>query len=145
MPEFAADRVNPPGYESTTDNLFDINVTCGTTTHDFGDRIVSDCPRGINGVVWHDVDADGLIDADESPLAGSTLMLLDSVNTFVAEQVTKADGLFVFGDLDSDVYSLIETNPVGYSESTTPDNWGVDMISCRIVSVNFGNRAAPRR
>ncbi|MFQ5855212.1 MAG: collagen binding domain-containing protein [Anaerolineae bacterium] len=142
-------ETDPPGYRSTTAALVTIDAGCGLTTQDFGDHLPANvCPRGVNGVVWHDVDGDGVLGLGERPLSGATLTLRDSAGAVVgAPQVTGVDGIYVFGVLAEDVYTLFEDNPPGFPISTTLDNWAIDLIGCRNVpvTINFGDRAAPAR
>lgn len=139
-------ETDPPGYRSTTTNSEVIQAECGGTTQDFGDQRTVACLRGVNGVVWYDLDGDGVLGASEPPLSGATLTLRDSTGQVVdAPQVTRGDGIYLFKDLLSDVYTLIEDNPPGFPVSTTPDNWAIDLIGCREVpvTISFGDRPAP--
>jgi len=117
-----------------------IQAECGVTVQDFGDQVETECPRGVNGVVWNDLDGDGELEIGEPPLAGATLTLQDGNQ--VQKQITGVDGIYLFENLDSDVYTLIEENPPSYPISTTIDNRIVDLLGCNIWTILFGDRAA---
>jgi hypothetical protein len=120
-----------------------IQAECGTTFQDFGDQVVTECPRGLIGVVWNDLDGDRRLENGEPPLAGATLTLSTSNEIIIGEQVTGPDGIYRFDGLVADVYNLVETNPPGFPISTTQDNWIIDLITCRVVTTNFGDQATP--
>ena len=48
----------------------------------------------VSGIVWRDIDADGLRDSDELKLAGILVNLLDASNTVVSTTISLADGSF---------------------------------------------------
>lgn len=141
-------ETDPPGYRSTTTNSVVIQVECSGTTQDFGDQRAVACLRGVNGVVWYDLDGDGVLGGSEPPLSGATLTLRDSAGELVdVPHVTGGDGIYLFKDLLADVYTLVEDNPPGFPVSTTPDNWAIDLVGCREapVTIAFGDRHAPAR
>jgi len=77
----------------------------------------------IEGMVWQDVDANGLYDIGEAPLAGVTVYLdlndngvKDSGET---ETLTDADGRYTFTDLAPGDYTVAQIVPGGY-EQTSP-------------------------
>ncbi len=120
-----------------------IQAECGITIQDFGDQLETECPRGVNGVVWNDLNGNGTLDSHEPPLSGATLTLRDSAEEIVGIQVTEHDGIYLFENLAADVYFLFEDNPPGFPISTTPDPWGVDLTGCRVWTINFGDQATP--
>ncbi len=137
---YSVTETDPPEYRSTTPSTVEFQAGCGVTRLDFGDRLQVECPRGIGGIVWNDVNGDGIIQFGEPPLADSRLTLLDSGGKLVSQYQTKNDGIYRFEGLAADVYTLIETNPADYPESTTVDNWVVDLVVCRVVAIHFGDR-----
>jgi hypothetical protein len=142
--QYRVEETDPPGHRSTTADEVMLEVGCGETVQGFGDQLETECPRGLIGIVWNDVDGNGRLDPGEPPLPGALLMLRNSEDEDVEDpQVTGAGGIYRFGSLAADFYTLIERNPDGYPESTTQDNWIIDLTGCRVVSTNFGDRAAP--
>jgi uncharacterized surface anchored protein len=61
----------------------------------------------------------------------------------LATYVTGTDGAYFFYRLALGDYSLVERNPIGYAESTTPDAWGIKLTGCHIITVNFGDGVPP--
>jgi cell division septation protein DedD len=100
------------------------------------------CP-GIQGVVFNDLNGNGVRDPGESGLAGAEITLKDSTLTPVATYVTGPDGVYFFYNLAPGDYSVVERNPPGYDEATTSDVWGIRLLGCHIVTVDFGDRMRP--
>jgi hypothetical protein len=71
----------------------------------------------ISGLVYNDCDDDGKFepaDPDEYPIPGVTVTLLDSNGNVVGTDVTDANGIYSFGDLQPGTYTLVESQPAGY-------------------------------
>lgn len=100
------------------------------------------CP-GVQGVVFNDLNGNGLSDPGEAGLAGAEVTLGDLSFHYLATYVTGTDGAYYFYRLALGNYSLMERNPAGYTESTTPDDWGIMLTGCHIIKVNFGDRVPP--
>ncbi|MFT3798727.1 SdrD B-like domain-containing protein [Microbacterium sp.] len=60
----------------------------------------------IGDYVWIDADKDGVQDADETPLAGVTVELLDADGTVLATTTTDANGRYVFDELTAGTYRV---------------------------------------
>ncbi len=60
-----------------------------------------DVPAVIGGIVYHDLNVNGLYDAGEQGLAGSTLQLRDEVGGLVASATSGADGRYEFAQRDN--------------------------------------------
>jgi len=75
-------------------------------------------PADISGVVWLDLDADGLND-DASPLAGVTVNLYDDLGVVVATTITAVDGSYSFPGLVPGDYTVEVVSPDG-APFTTP-------------------------
>ena len=87
----------------------------------------------IRGVVYDDLNGDGLMDAGEPGISGVTVTLVDVESTF-----TDALGQYAFGDIAAGAYTVVETDPVGFV-STTP-NTVVKQVSDVDVIVDFGDQ-----
>ncbi|MCH8042963.1 MAG: hypothetical protein IID44_04525 [Planctomycetes bacterium] len=71
----------------------------------------------ISGVVFVDVDQDGLFDANEPGIDGVAVELLDASGSLVLETVFTSDGgYYLFEDLDSATYQLHELQPSGVDD-----------------------------
>lgn len=70
-------------------------------------------PSLIGGVVWNDVNADGLRDASEPGLASVTLVLQDTVTDAQVGDpvVSAADGSYVFTPLEAGTYRVVVQAP----------------------------------
>jgi len=112
----------------------------GTPTHTITPTPL--CP-GVQGVVFNDLNGNGLRDPGEAGLAGAEVTLGDLSFRYLATYVTGADGAYYFYRLALGNYSLVERNPAGYTESTTPNEWGIMLTGCHIIKVDFGDRVPP--
>ncbi len=77
----------------------------------------------INGVVWNDLNADGVNDATESGLVGQEVTLYDAAGNAAAQMVTGADGLYSFTGLnaaDGPFRVSVTRDAATYSD---PANW----------------------
>jgi prepilin-type N-terminal cleavage/methylation domain-containing protein len=88
----------------------------------------------IRGVVFNDLNGDGVQDTGEDGLSGVKLRL----NTGV-QRTTGASGVFIFR-VDPGSYTVTETDPTGYT-STTPNSVIVTAVKGTVVQANFGDRA----
>tara|TARA_R110002049_G_scaffold2750_2_gene21366 strand:+ start:63783 stop:68864 length:5082 start_codon:yes stop_codon:yes gene_type:complete len=70
----------------------------------------------LSGRVHADTDGDCVLDADESPLLGVVIRLVDSHGTEVAQTTTDANGQYRFDDLAPGEYTVIEEQPAGLLE-----------------------------
>jgi len=61
------------------------------------DLLAGLAPVQIGNRVWFDADTDGTQDADELPIPGATVTLLDSTGAVVATTTTNANGEYYFG------------------------------------------------
>lgn len=72
-------------------------------------------PATLAGIVYADVNENGIPDAGEAPISGVTITLIDgSTGLVVASTVTGAEGRYQFRDLRPGVYELRQTQPAGY-------------------------------
>ena len=110
--------------------------------YDFGEKL-RPTPAGtafLEGVVWVDTNASAVIDSGETGLAGVLLTLRNSSNVVIDTTLTGPDGRYRFANLAPGTYSVVETQPSGYT-STTPD-----AVPSAVVPVgglsnqNFGER-----
>lgn len=134
----------PAGYQFTakgttltTDNNSDADIVTGKTgtitltsaapnvTYvDAGAYYTAETKIGDR--VWNDLNKNGVQDAGEPGIAGITVMLYKSDNTFVGATVTDNNGNYSFSDLPAASYYLRVTPPAGYvlSARNTTGNSG---------------------
>lgn len=112
---------------------------------DFGN-----CSGGIRGAKWHDIDGDGLRDADEPGLEGQRIYLdLDLDGSWDADEpctLTDADGQYAFRGLTGGTYTVAEVT-WDYWEQTFPGGDGRHTVTVTpgqvVTDVDFGNRRIP--
>jgi protocatechuate 3,4-dioxygenase beta subunit len=123
--EYSVREVQPAGYfqgdqhagsgggdDSTADLIKSIFVGPGEALFDYNFCEIP--PASIGGTVFVDIDQDCVYDADEAPLAGVTITLVDMNGNVVATTQTNANGQYEFTGLRPGEYSIRETQPAGY-------------------------------
>jgi len=103
--------------------------------------VVSDT-GAIRGLVWDDRDGDGQLAAEEPPLAGALLALVEVEGTLALSQTTSSDGRYGFADLPPALYELTETDPPGYI-STTSNQYRVRVREGVTKTIDFGDSLPP--
>lgn len=106
----------------------------------------------ISGTVWHDVNANGTIDAGESPLPGWAVTLYgEDETTVLASQATNAIGVYTFKEIKPNTpgayYYVAETLGGPEWSNTTPTrikvevtyNDNQDVVFVTPIDKNFGN------
>jgi len=71
-------------------------------------------PSSLGDYVWRDDDMDGLQDANEVPMAGVTVNLLDANGSIIRTTTTNAQGYYSFTNLISGTYAVQFVTPSGY-------------------------------
>ena len=134
---YSLTEVDPPGYTSTTANMVSATLAAGqTSVINFGDR--STTPTGkIKGIVYEDADADRIKDAGETGLNG-VLVSLDNG----AQALTSSTGYYSF-IVKRGTYTVVETDPTGYSSTTSNSVVATVAAGTDTVTVNYGDYGAP--
>ncbi len=84
-------------------------------------------PVSIGGLIWEDVNGDGLQDANEPSIGGSTVTLLNADGSAVTDVdgnpvgpiVVGQDGQYIFDNLLEGDYKIQVTKPAGYLPTAT--------------------------
>ncbi|MFQ5593553.1 MAG: choice-of-anchor Q domain-containing protein [Anaerolineae bacterium] len=93
----------------------------------------------IWGLVFEDVDQDGIWDPNEPRLAGVRIALReDPQGADIRTSVTGGNGRFEFTDVEPGTYYVVETDPPGYT-STTPNVVEVEVETGEQIEVDFGD------
>ena len=96
----------------------------------------------IQGLVWHDLNANRTPEAGEPPLANATLTLKNASQQVVGTYVTTETGTFAFAGLTPGYYFLVETDPPGFRSVTGSSNNRVVPVSAGgVVEVNFADES----
>ncbi|MGA2497151.1 MAG: SdrD B-like domain-containing protein [Tepidisphaeraceae bacterium] len=86
-------------------------------------------PPSVSGTVWFDTNSNGVQDAGETPAAGVTVRLWDTVDGIAgngndvqvaSDQVTDASGHYSFADLPAGNYYVEVVPPAGYTAQMPP-------------------------
>ena len=135
----------PTGWDAapTFDNKVDVEVLAlETGSADFAN--FSDAKNSLVGVIWHDVNIDGIrnIDPDtgefsEPGLEGWTVYLdLDSngaIDPSDPKAITDSDGEYTFVSVDIGSYDVVEVLPDGWEVSP-------DFLSSYLVTIVLGDK-----
>ena len=133
---YAVRETDPTGYTSTTLNEMPISVAPGgAATANFGDQQ----PGAISGVVFNDLNGNGVRDSGEPGIGGVRIEVLDSNNNVIATTATTGDGRYLFSELNSGAYTVREIDPVGFV-STTPNTGTATVPPGGVASPDFGDQ-----
>ncbi len=91
----------------------------------------------LSGMVFLDSNDDGVPDAGEVGLGGVTISLIDDSGHVIAVTRTAIDGSYLFNDLATGPYTIVETPPSGYG-SSTPNEIPVVLPGGGLTNQNFG-------
>lgn len=137
-------EVDPSGYTSTTANTVAATVVVGATTYvDFGDVAIAPGLGAIDGVVFEDINGDGVQGPGEPGIPGALIELQDGVCTSGVNcptTTTAGDGSYGFNNLTPGDYVVVETDPAGYT-STMANTVPATVVADTTTSVNFGDQA----
>ena len=105
----------PNAYGSSTPNTIAVSLTkTGLTDQNFGETLGS-----LSGMVYADVNRNGIHDAGEPGIPGVTVTLTGTDingNSVNRTAITDVNGSYSFGDLLAGNYQLVETQPAGYND-----------------------------
>jgi large repetitive protein len=116
QPTGYADGTNNPGTNGSVvsgTNRFSVTLTPGqaSTSNNFGET-----PGRVAGFVYLDNDTSGGRTAGDPAIANVSVALVDSSGTTVATTTTGADGSYVFDNLLTGTYRVVETQPAAYPD-----------------------------
>ena len=119
--DYTVTETQPGGYGDTPTGPFAPNTRPVTlppgvavVEQNFGETLGT-----VSGVVYADVNRDGVQNPSEPGIAGVVLTLVDAAGNPVATATTDAAGNYAFTDLPGGNYSIVETQPSGYADGAT--------------------------
>jgi len=122
IPSEALRTFDADGVDTGNSSALTLGAGVNNRTQDFGYNLP---PVGsIGDTIWLDLDADGVVDADEVGIADVTVRLTDSEGVLVDEAVTNAEGFYIFGALPAGDYIIVvdqSTLPDGIVQVSDPD------------------------
>ena len=129
------DAVGTAGGTIGNDVITNIPLTAGVagTGYNFGER-----GTAITGVVFLDTDRDGQFDTTEKGIAGVLISLRNDKGEVVATTVTGENGGYLFNGLTAGRFTITETQPTGYGNSTANVRSNVDVTANGLTGQNFG-------
>jgi SdrD B-like protein/IPT/TIG domain-containing protein len=154
---YVVNETDPPGYQSVDaqagtggvkidENNVRVTIGGGIVSYAgtlFLDRLIGTTPppgtNQITGGIFNDANGNGVLEAGEGPLANVAVSLRDAANNVIATTQTTVAGTFTFGAVPAGVYSLVETDPVGYVSVLAVAGFGgqvVDANTIRITTVD---------
>ncbi len=132
----ASDPTQPLGHVGDDGSITAIRLSSGQTAADFD--FCEHVGATISGHVYHDRDNDGARESNEEGIAGVLIQLVDRSGTAVAVQVTDARGVYEFTDVVAGEYSIVETQPLGWTDGL--DRAGMVAGSPLGVAANPGDQ-----
>jgi hypothetical protein len=95
----------------------------------------------IMGYVFDDMNGDGIMDENETGLAGWTVNLEQPVDTIIANLTTEEDGSYIFSGLSAGEYAVSEMLPVGWALIAPLDGkLVVNITDSDMTAQNFANQ-----
>jgi hypothetical protein len=128
------DAVGSSGGQLGNDTITEISLVPGTNAHSytFGERGVT-----LSGMVFLDQGTMGTLEPGDSGMSGVTITLLDDAGNAVATTTTNPDGTYQFQDLPIGAYSIVESKPDPFGNST-PMLLSVSVPGSGLAAENFG-------
>ncbi|MCA9156303.1 MAG: carboxypeptidase regulatory-like domain-containing protein, partial [Planctomycetales bacterium] len=126
------------GDASVTNHISAIDIGPGQTLVDYDFCELP--PSSLSGFVHTDLDQDCVYDANESPIEGVKIELLDANGDVIATTTTDANGFYKFDGLAPGTYAVRETQPVGlfHGGQRAGSKGGDDSSADLITAINVG-------
>jgi uncharacterized protein (DUF2141 family) len=129
-------ETDPAGFVSTTPNLRQVNVgVLSAAVANFGDQAVG----RVVGTVFNDLNGNGTQEPEEPGLGGVDVELIGPVSQRLTQ--TTGNGAYGFDAVEAGVYTVIETDPAGFT-SSTPNDRQVVLAAGGSAAASFGDQQA---
>ncbi len=135
---FPVKRVATPTPTATPTSTPTPTATTTPTATPTATPTPTSTPTGgrIEGIVWHDSDRSGTLDAGEVKLQGVTVRLQNAKGDVLAEKQTDADGRYGFLGLAPLTYHVVIVLATGWESTTAADAWLAP--GAGVLTVDFG-------
>jgi serine-aspartate repeat-containing protein C/D/E len=102
------------GTKPANDILTNITLQGGDNgiNYDFCEHL----PASVSGHVYHDANNNGIREASEDPIPGTTVILLDAGGTQISSMTTDSTGFYKFANLSAGAYLIREIQPGGWTD-----------------------------
>ncbi len=105
---------------------------------------VEEATFSIMGKVFDDVEGNGILDNNETGLAGWTVNLEQPAGTIIANQTTIEDGSYTFTGLSAGEYVVSEVLQMGWTPVSPADGrYPVTITNMTIANLDFANMMTP--
>jgi hypothetical protein len=108
-------------------------------------RVGDGTPGSVSGIVFEDLDRDGVRDAGEPGVAGATVKLVGAGGQVMAMRITDANGAYVFAGLGPDDCSVVLELDGNLYTATTPTDVRLSNCGCGPQVVDFGRYTIHRQ
>ncbi|MGK6354347.1 SdrD B-like domain-containing protein [Sphingomonas sp. DT-207] len=108
---------------------------------DATDYVFGELGQGQGGVVYVDLNENGVQDPGEPGIAGVTVELRKPDGSIVATTTTDPDGGYAFADVEAGEYLIVETQPGGYGNAPENPSNRVPLtvgVGRPVTPINFG-------
>jgi CshA-type fibril repeat protein len=128
-----------PGFIGTDTFTYTISDGHGGTAQAPVEVVIEQAIRreAISGVVFDDLNGDGIQDPGEPGIPGVVVELVSSTGMRI-QAITSADGTYRFTDLPPGTYSVTETDPDGFM-SSTPNSVQITLTGEGDAAADFGD------
>jgi protocatechuate 3,4-dioxygenase beta subunit len=116
-----------------------LTAATGAVDYDFCELL----PASLSGKVFADPEADGVFGANDTPLAGVAIELVNAQNIVVHTTQTDAQGQYSFTNLAPAMYIVREIQPAGYYQGgqRAGSHGGIDTVPDLISQITLGSAA----
>jgi hypothetical protein len=150
--------VDPDGGGALNESIVTITGSNTNLLQDFGYQDLTN-PNTIEGTIWNDQNADGILSGESGVYAGVTLALIDSLGHIVATTTTDGSGNYTFSGLPDGSFTVDVTDAANFLDglwhsqgadqaqatdnSSKADPYSVTLSGNTIANADFGYYGGP--
>jgi hypothetical protein len=132
------------GSATLTTNNQPYDVTLSAGQQDVAAFGYQNSTASISGLIWHDANANGQQDSNESGLLNITAELRDDTQQIVASVTTNDNGIYNINQLSAGQYQLLvpeQTSIAGWQLTTAENPVAINLSNAENVNQNIGFRS----